>query len=118
MPKLSFSRFSPSGAKKTLHEVHVFGHGRLDNLHDAFWMLPFSGRKQAELIRPEINIPANYWQRRRTQLSAEHKHADARTQLVQGLKQWIGQESFEECRAKAMAHAPAAAPEEIQVYDD
>ncbi len=47
MTKVSFSRFTPSGAKKTLHEVHVFGHGLLDTLDDAFWMLPFSSKKQA-----------------------------------------------------------------------
>ena len=70
----------------------------------------------ADLIRQEKNIPEDTdddWQRRCGQLSAEHKHADARTQLIQGWKQWVGQESLAERRATANAHAPAAAPEEV-----
>ncbi len=102
-------------------EDHVFGHGILDTLglddHDAFWMLPFSSRKQADLIRQETNIPDDDRQRRRAQLPAEHKHAGARTQLIQGWKQWIGQESFAERSAKAMAHAPAATPGDFPEYD-
>ena len=70
MSNCLFSRFMPSGAKKT---IHVFGHGLLDTLDDAFFMLPFSSRKQAELIRQEKYIPDDVWQTRRALLSAEHK---------------------------------------------
>jgi hypothetical protein len=37
---------------------------------------------------------------------------------MEGWKQWIDQETFAERRAQANAHAPAAAPEEIQQYDE
>jgi hypothetical protein len=101
-----------SGAKKT---IYVFGHGLLDTLDDAFWMLPFSCRKQAELIRQEKNTLDEDWQKRRAQLSAEHKHADAHQQLMEGWKQWIDQESFAERRAQATANAPAPAPEDSEI---
>ena len=90
MSKHLFSRFSPSGVKKT---INAFGHGFLDTLDDAFFMLPFSSRKQAELIRQEKCIPEDFWQNRRSLLSAEHQHKDARQQLRESWKQWIGQDT-------------------------
>jgi hypothetical protein len=104
----------PSGVKKT---VHIFGHGLLDTLDDAFFMLPFFSRKQAELIRQEKNIPEDFWQTRRALISAEHKHTDARKQLKESWKQWIGQDAFAERRAKEMANIPAAAAEKLPEYD-
>ncbi len=84
MTKLSFSRFTPSGAKQTLH---VFGHGllesNLDTLEHAFGcfqrLFPArTAKKQANiaanLIRQENNIPDEDWQKRRDKLSDEHKH--------------------------------------------
>ncbi len=98
-------------------DLHVFGHGLLDTLDDAFFMLLFSSRKQAKLIRQDKNIPDDVWQTRRALLSAEHKHTDASKQLIQGWKQWIGHDSFAERRAKEMDQAPEAAHEELQEYD-
>ena len=114
MSKQFFSRFTPSGAKKS---INAFGHGFLDTLDDAFFMLPFSSRKQAELIRQEKSIPEDFWQTRRALLSAEHKHKDARQKLKESWKQWIGQDEFAERRAKEMDHAPEAAPETLPEYD-
>jgi hypothetical protein len=34
----------------------VFGKGMLDTLDDVFWMLPFSSKKQAQIIRQENQI--------------------------------------------------------------
>ncbi len=45
--------YTPEGGKKT---IQVFGRGLLDTLDDAFWMLPFSGKKQANIIRQENGI--------------------------------------------------------------
>ena len=115
MSKHLFSRFTPSGSKKT---IYAFGHGFLDTLDDAFFMLPFSSRKQAELIRQEKNIPEDFWQTRRALLSAKHKDTDARKQLKEGWKQWIGQDSFAERRAKEIANAPESAQEDtLPVFD-
>jgi hypothetical protein len=57
-------------------------------------MLPFSSKKQANLIRQEHGILEDIWQTRRDLLSAEHKHADVRKQLAERRKIWIGQDSF------------------------
>ena len=115
MSKLSFSRITPEGEKKTLA---VFGRGLLDTLDDAFWMLPFSSKKQAHLIRQEMSIPDEDWQRRRDLISAEHRHADARKQLTDGWKAWIGQESFSERREAAKARRSAAGAKDIPEYDE
>ena len=114
MSKHFFSRFTPSGAKKS---INAFGHGFLDTLDDAFFMLPFSSRKQAELIRQEKCIPEDFWQTRRSLLSAEHQQKDARQQLRESWKQWISQDEFAERRAKEMEDAAEAAPETLPEYD-
>lgn len=114
MSKHLFSRFTPSGVKKT---INAFGHGFLDTLDDAFFMLPFSSRKQAELIRQEKCIPEDFWQTRRSLLSAEHQHKDARQQLRESWKQWISQDEFAERRAKEMEDAAEAAPETLPEYE-
>ena len=114
MSKHLFSRFTPSGAKKT---INAFGHGFLDTLDDAFFMLPFSSRKQAELIRQEKCIPEDFWQTRRSLLSAEHQQKDARQQLRESWKQWISQDEFAERRAKEMEDAAEAAPETLPEYE-
>ncbi len=36
--------------------MHVFGKGLLDTLDDVFWMLPFSGKKQSQIIRQENDL--------------------------------------------------------------
>ena len=114
MSKHLFSRFTPSGVKNT---INAFGHGFLDTLDDAFFMLPFSSRKQAELIRQEKCIPEDFWQTRRSLLSAEHQQKDARQQLRESWKQWISQDEFAERRAKEMEDAAEAAPETLPEYD-
>ncbi len=37
-------------------QLHVFGKGMLDTLDDVFWMLPFSSKEQAQIIRQENQI--------------------------------------------------------------
>ena len=89
----------------------------MDTLDDAFFMLPFSSRKQAELIRQEKCIPEDFWQNRRSLLSAEYQHKDARQQLRESWKQWISQDEFAERRAKEMEDAAEAAPETLPEYE-
>jgi hypothetical protein len=36
--------------------MHVFGKGMLDTLDDAFCKLPFSGKKQSQIIRQENDL--------------------------------------------------------------
>ena len=53
----------------------------LDTLDDAFWMLPFSSKKQAQIVRQENDLTDDVWQRRRDQIMAEHRLDGARDQL-------------------------------------
>jgi hypothetical protein len=41
--------------------MHVFGKGLLDTLDDVFWMLPFSGKKQSQIIRQENDLTDDDW---------------------------------------------------------
>ena len=86
----------------------------LDTLDDLFWMLPFSSKKQAQIIRQENNITDDTWQKRRDQIMAEHRLPAAREQLEQQWKAWIAQDGFK-ARRKAATRAQAAA--EIPEYD-
>jgi hypothetical protein len=83
------------------------GKGPLKSLSVAcwtFWTMLFgcflsqvrtvTAKKQANLIWQENNILDEDWQRRRDLTSAEHKHADARKQLADGWKMWIGKHSL------------------------
>ena len=90
----------------------------MDTLDDAFWMLPFSSKKQANLIRQENGILDEDWQKRRNHIGAEHKHAEARTQLAKGWKDWINQESFRERREQAQTRLEAAGDPEIPEFDE
>mmetsp|Transcript_60150 Transcript_60150/g.125844 ORF Transcript_60150/g.125844 Transcript_60150/m.125844 type:complete len:89 (+) Transcript_60150:462-728(+) len=87
----------------------------LDLLDDVFWMLPFSSRKQSDLIRQENNISSDIWVTRREQICAEHRLPDARTQLQQTWKTWIHQDEFRERREAA---TQAAQSRELPVYDE
>ncbi len=51
-------------------KIHVFGKSMLNTLEDVFWMLPFSSKKQAQIIRQENNITDDTWQKRRDQIMA------------------------------------------------
>ena len=108
-------RYTHEGGKKT---IQVFGRGLLDTLDDVFWMLPFSSKKQANIIRQENGILDETWQARRDLIAKEHKHADARKQLADKWKMWIGQESFKQRREAAKAKQQAAAQPELPEYDD
>ena len=90
----------------------------MDTLDDAFWMLPFSSKKEANIIRQENGILDETWQTRRDLIAKEHKHADARKQLTDKWKMWIGQESFKQRREAAKAKQLAAAQLELPEYDD
>jgi hypothetical protein len=78
MPKNNY-RYTPAGGEKI---IQVFGRGLLDTLNDVFWMLPFSIKKQANIIRQENGILEDTWQTHRDLLSKEHKHPDVRKQLA------------------------------------
>jgi methionine salvage enolase-phosphatase E1 len=87
----------------------------LDTLDDVFWMLPFSSKKQAQIIRQENNISDEEWQKRRDLIMAEHRLPTAKDQLVQQWKVWIAQDAFK-ARREAATRAQAAA--EIPEYDE
>ncbi len=108
-------RYTPEGGKKT---IQVFGRGLLDTLDDAFWMLPFSSKKQANTIQQENGILEDTWQTRRDLVSKEHKHADARKQLADKWKMFIGQDSFHSRRKAAKAKQQDTAQPDLPEYDD
>jgi hypothetical protein len=90
----------------------------LDTLDDAFWMLPFSSKTQANIIRQENGILDETWQTRRDLISKEHKHADARKQLADKWKMWIGQDTFLQRRDADKAKQQEAAQLELPECDD
>jgi hypothetical protein len=79
----------------------------LDTLDDAFWMLPFSGKKQSQIIRQENDLTDDDWQKRRNQILAEHRLEGARDQLRTQWKAWIKQDAFK-ASSQAGPRAPAA----------
>ena len=74
----------------------VFGKGLLDTLDDVFWMLPFSGKKQSQIIRQENDLTDDDWQKRRNLITAEHRLEGARDQLRTQWKAWIKQDAFKD----------------------
>ncbi len=110
MPKLFFYR--QDGGRS----VHVFGKGLLDTLDDVFWMLPFSGKKQSQIIRQENDLTDDDWQKRRNLITAEHRLENARDQLKTLLKAWIKQDAV-----KAGSQAGQGLPatdQNIPEYDE
>jgi len=87
----------------------VFGKGMLDTLDDVFWMLPFSSKEQAQIIRQENQITDKGWEKRRELIMAE---PNSKEQLEQHWKAWI---AFTAHRAAATRAMTAAA--EIPEYD-
>jgi hypothetical protein len=71
--------------------MYVFGKGMLDTVDDALWMLPFSGKKQSQIIRQENNLTDDDWQKHCNQITAEHRLENARDQLMIQWKAWIKQ---------------------------
>jgi hypothetical protein len=73
----------------------VFGKGMLDTLDNVFWMLPFSSKKQAQIIRQENQITDEEWGKRRELIMAEHRRLpNSKEQLEQHWKVWIAQDAF------------------------
>jgi methionine salvage enolase-phosphatase E1 len=99
----------------TTKKMHVFGKGMLDTLDDVFWMLPFSSKKQAQIIRQENNMLDDVWEKRRDKIMAEHRLPHAREQLAQQWKEWIAQDSFKD-RREAATRVQAAA--ELPEFDE
>ena len=97
-------------------KLHVFGKGLLDTLDDAFWMLPFSSKKQAQIVRQENDLTEDDWQRRRDQIINEHRLDGARDQLRTQWKAWINQ-NVSKAVSQAEPRSPATA-QEIPEYDD
>ena len=93
----------------------MFGKGMLDTLYDVFWMLPFSSKKQAQIIRQENQITDVQWEKSRDIIMAEHRLSNAREQLEQHWKAWIAQDAFSARRAAATRAKAAAA--RIPEYD-
>ena len=96
-------------------KLHVFGEGLLDTLDDAFWMLPFSSKKQAQIVRQENDLTEDDWQRRRDQIMAEHRLDGARDQLRTQWKAWINQ-NVSKAVSQAEPRSPATA-QEIPEFD-
>ncbi len=88
----------------------------LDTLDDAFWMLPFSSKKQSQIIRQENDLSDDDWQKRRNQITAEHRLEGARDQLRTQWKAWIKQDAFT-AGSQAGPGAPAA-DQAIPEYDE
>ena len=96
-------------------KLHVFGKGLLDTLDDAFWMLPFSSKKQAQIVRQENDLTEDDWQRRRDQIMNEHRLDGARDQLRTQWKAWINQ-NVSKAVSQAEPRSPATA-QEIPEFD-
>jgi hypothetical protein len=101
-----------------MKQLPVFSKGMLDTLDDVFWMLPFSSKKQAQIIRQENQITDLQWEKRRDLIMAEHRLPNSKEQLEQHRKAWIAQDAFTACRAAATRAKAAAAkiPEYVAVY--
>jgi hypothetical protein len=82
--------------------------GQPGTLDDVFWMLPFSSKKQAQIIRQENQITDEEWEKRRDLIMAEHRLPNSKEQLEQHRKSWIAQDAFSARRA-AETRAKAAA---------
>ncbi len=89
-------------------KLHVFGKGLLDTLDDAFWMLPFSSKKQAQIVRQENDLTEDDWQRRRDHIINEHRLDGARDQLRTQWKLWINQ-NVSKAESQAEPRSPATA---------
>ncbi len=87
----------------------------LDTLDDGFWMLPFSSKKQAQIIRQESQITDKKWGKRRELIMAEHRLPNSKKQLEQHWRAWIAQDVFAARRAAATRAKAAAA--QIPEYD-
>ncbi len=87
----------------------------LDTLDDVFWLLPFSSKKQAQILRQENQITDEEWEKRRELIMAEHNLPNSKEQLKQHWKAWIAQEAFLARRAAATSAKAAAV--QIPEYD-
>ena len=96
----------------------VFGNGFLDVLDDAFWMLPFSSVRQAQLVCQDhhISIDDARWTQRREKIMGEHRRDGAREQLTESWKAWVASEAFQEM--KAVADEGAIAGEDAPECDE
>jgi hypothetical protein len=72
-----------------------------DTLDDVFWMLPFSSKMQAQIIRQENQITVEEWENPRYLIMAEHRLPNSKEQLKQHWKAWIAQDAFSARRAAA-----------------
>ena len=93
----------------------VFGNGFLDVLDDAFWMLPFSSVRQAQLVCQDHHITIDDWTKRREKIMGEHRKDGAREQLTASWKAWVASEAFQE--KKAVADEGTIAGEELPEHD-
>ncbi len=87
----------------------------LDTLDDFFWMLPFSSKKQAQIIPQENHKTDEEWEKRRDLIMAEHRLPNSKERLEQHWRAWIAQGAFSARRVAATRAKAAAA--EIQEYD-
>jgi hypothetical protein len=84
----------------------VFGKGMLDTLDDVFWMLPFSSKKQGQIIRQENQITDLEWEKRRDLIMAEHRLPNSKEKLEQHWKAWIAQDAFTSQLRLSIQHVP------------
>jgi hypothetical protein len=59
-----------------------------------FWMLPFSSKEQAQIIRQKNQVTDEEWQKHCDLITAEHRLPAAREQLEQHWKAWISQDAL------------------------
>ena len=76
---------------ETFKTAPLIGMGFLSLVDSVFWHLPFVSSKQAHAVRERANplVTEEDWAEKFNQITAEHKEAGARDQLLAGWKQWL-----------------------------
>jgi hypothetical protein len=88
----------------------------LDTLDDVFQMLPFSSKKQAQIVRQENQITDEEWGKCRELIMAEHRLPNSKEQLEKHWNVWIAQDAFSARRAARAATRAKAAAVQIPEY--
>ncbi len=116
MPKLFF--YQQDGGR-SVQENARFWKGRARQPGWCFLDAPIFGQetlKQSQIIRQENDLTDDDWQKRRNQITAEHRLENARDQLMTEWKAWIKKDAF---KASSQAGPGASAVDQaIPEYDE
>jgi hypothetical protein len=83
-----------------------------DTLDDVSWMLPFSSKKQPQIIWQEIQVTDEEWQNRRDLITAEHRLHPKKTSCA--ALEIVDSSGCIKARRAAAARAKAAAAEILE----